>query len=318
MSEEFNTQTQGSPLQPMQPQQPNKNNTWLFLGIIAVLLGVCIYLFTSRNSLKEQLATVQYQFNEADSSRRAVETDYQAALVRLDELVSKNTMMDSLINDQNGEIAKLKAQINKIVKNGNATKEELGKAKRLIAKLNGKVKTYEERIAELEKANTELTDQNNVLTKERDNAVTENVGLQQKAKLGAVLHASNIRMTAIDVRRGGKKEKETSRAGKVDMMRITFDIDENRVAETGKKAIYIRITAPDGNMITGNGSGETKDADANTLNYTLMKEIDITNNEPLKNVNIDWHQDNEYSKGSYNIEIYNEGYKIGSGNVNLK
>lgn len=318
MSEAMNTPSSGSPLQPMQPQQPNKNNTWIYLGIIAVLLGTCIYLFTSRNSLKDQLTLSQYQFNEADSSRRAVETDYQAALVRLDELVSKNNMMDSIVNDQNGEIAKLKAQIKAIVSKGNATKEDLGKAKRLIAKLNSKVKGYEERIAELEKANSELTDQNNVVTKERDNAVTENIGLKQKAKLGAVLHISNIRMSAIDLRRGGKKEKETSRAGKVDLMRITFDIDENRVAESGKKQIYLMIKGPDGSAMSSSSSGTTADADGNDINYTLLKEIDLQTNQPVKDVSVDWHQDTDYAKGAYTIELYNDGYKVGSGTVNLR
>jgi hypothetical protein len=318
MSEAMNNPTTGSPLQPMQSQQPNKNNTWLYLGIIVVLLGTCIYLFINQNSLKQQLATSQYEFNEADSSRRAVETDYQAALVRLDELVSKNTMMDSIVNDQNSEIAKLKAQIKGIVRKGNATKEELGKAKRLIALLNSKTKSYEERIAELEKSNTELTDANNVLSTERDNAVTENVGLKQKAALGAVLHVSNIRMSAIDVRRGGKKEKETSRAGKVDLMRITFDIDENRVAESGKKQIYLSIKGPDGSMIKGASAGTTPDADGNDINYTLLKEIDLQTNQPVKDVTVDWHQDTEYAKGNYTIELYNDGYKVGSGTVSLK
>jgi peptidoglycan hydrolase CwlO-like protein len=318
MSEAMNTPSTGSPLQPMQPQQPNKNNTWIYLGIIAILLGTCIYLFTSRNSLKEQLATTQYQFNEADSSRRAVESDYQAALVRLDELVSKNNMMDSIVNDQNSEIAKLKAQIKSIVTKSNATKEDLGKAKRLIAKLNSKVKGYEERIAELEKANSELTDQNNLVTKERDNAVTENIGLKQKAKLGAVLHISNIRMSAIDLRRGGKKEKETSRAGKVDLMRITFDIDENRVAESGKKQIYLIVKGPDGAIMSSASSGSVNDADGNDINYTLVKEIDLQTNQPVKDVSVDWHQDTDYAKGTYTIDLYNDGYKVGSGTVNLR
>lgn len=314
----MNNPTTGSPLQPMQSQQPNKNNTWLYLGIIVVLLGTCIYLFINQNSLKQQLATSQYEFNEADSSRRAVESDYQAALVRLDELVSKNTMMDSIVNDQNSEIAKLKAQIKGIVRKGNATKEELGKAKRLIALLNSKTKSYEERIAELEKSNTELTDANNVLTTERDNAVTENVGLKQKAALGAVLHISNIRMSAIDVRRGGKKEKETSRAGKVDLMRITFDIDENRVAESGKKQIYLAIKGPDGSMIKGASAGTVQDAEGKDINYTLLKEVDLQTNQPVKDVTVDWHQDTDYAKGNYTIELYNDGYKVGSGTVSLK
>ncbi|OSZ78095.1 hypothetical protein CAP35_07470 [Chitinophagaceae bacterium IBVUCB1] len=304
----------------MQQEQPKKNNNMLFIGIIVALLAVVIYLFVNNNKLSDRLAAAQYQFNEADSSRRAVEADYQAALVRLDELVSKNTMMDSLINDQNSEIAKLKSQINAIVRNGNATKAELGKAKKLIAQLNSRVRTYQERIAELEKQNADLTDQNTVLTVERDQAVTENVGLQQKARLGAVLHASNIRLTPIDLRRGGKKEKETGKAGRVDVMRITFDIDENRIAESGTKDIYIRITDPSGNLLSNAayGSGVMTDAEGTDINYTLLKQIALETNKPVKDVSADWKQDSDYQKGTYNIELYNDGYKIGGGSVTLK
>ncbi len=323
MSQEFNSPASGSPLQPTphsQPKQPNRNNTRIYIGVIVLLLIVIIYLFASRNKMSDQLTTTQTEFNTADSSRRAVESDYQASLARLDQLVGKNNQMDSVIASQTGELAKLRNQIDAIIKNKNATAADLGKAKRLIAELNGKVTGYEERIATLEKENTDLTNQNQVVTKERDSAVTQNVGLQQKARLGAVLHASNIRMTPIDLRRGGKKEKETTKAGKVDVMRIKFDIDENRIAESGKKDVYLRVTGPGGNVLSNAayGSGVTSLADGASLNYTLLKQIDLVTDQPVKDVTVDWNQDSEYQKGNYTIELYNDGYKIGGGNVTLR
>lgn len=318
--EQANPTPQGTPLKPVQPQPPKKNNTWLYIGIIAVLLGTNIYLFSSRSKMASQLDTTTTQFNESDSSRKAVEGEYNAALARLDELVSKNTQMDSVITDQNGEIAKLRKQIDGIVKNKNATAADLGKAKRLIAELNEKTKTYEERIAQLEAENTNLTNTNTIITKERDSAVTQNVGLQQKVRMGAVLHASNIRMMPIDLRRGGKKEKETSKAGRTDVMRIMFDIDENRIAESGKKDVHLRISSPEGQLLSNAayGSGVTTDAEGRPLNYTLVKQVDLQTNQPVKNVIVDWNQDNDFKKGTYNIELYNDGYKIGGGNVTLR
>ncbi|MBS1774060.1 MAG: hypothetical protein JST82_14470 [Bacteroidetes bacterium] len=320
MSQDLNTPNSGTPLQPMQPQQPKKNNTWIYVGIIAVLLASNIYFFVSKNSVQNQLTTSEANFNDADSAKRAIQGEYDAALVRLDELVSKNNVMDSIINDQNGEIAKLKQRINAIVKNGNATKADLEKAKKLIAQLNSKTKSYEERIAELEKSNTELTAANILVGHERDEAVTENIGLKQKTRLGAVLHASNIRMTPIQLKRGGKKEKETTRAGRVDIMRIVFDIDENRIAESGKKQIYLCVKGPDGTILSNAayGSGVTDLADGSSLNYTLLKEIDLVTNQPVKDVTVDWNQDSNYAKGTYTIELYNDGYKIGSGSVSLR
>lgn len=302
------------------PPPPKRNNTWIYIAIIAVLLVTNIYLFMNRNTVIEQKDQAEMQFATSDSSRRAVESEYNAALVRLDELVSKNTQMDSLLTDKNGEIEKLKKEINGIMRDKNATAADLGRAKRLIASLNTKVKTYEERIAELETENSDLSEKNTTLSKERDSTVTQNIGLQQKVRLGGVLHASNIRMMPIDLRRGGKKERETGKASKVDILRILFDIDENRITESGKKEIFLRITGPDGNVLSNAayGSGVTTTYDGQSLNYTLLKQIDLEQGQPVKNLSIDWNQDSDYKRGNYSIEIYHEGYKIGSGTVVLK
>lgn len=320
MSQEFNRPEQQPYVPPTQPQQPKRNNTGIYIAIIALLLCTNIYLFVNRNKVAEERDLAQTKYSSSDSSRRAVEGEYNSALARLDELVSKNAEMDSLISDRNGEVAQLRKQIDAIVKDKNASAADLGKAKRLIATLNGKVKTYEERIAELEGENTRLTESNTTLAREKDSTATENVGLSQKVKLGAVLHASNIRMVPIDLRRGGKKEVETGKAKRTDVLRITFDIDENRIAESGRKEIFLRIYGPEGNVLSNAayGSGVTTTADGQQLNYTLLKQISLQQNQPVKDVIVDWNQDSNYKKGNYNIELYNDGYKIGSGTVTLK
>lgn len=320
MNQDFNAQDANKGLPNSQPQQPKRNNTWIYIAIIAVLLISNIYFVVSKNKISEEKNIAETQFASSDSSRRAVEGEYTAALARLDELVSRNTQMDADLTNKESEIAKLRQEIDAIVKNKNATAAELGKAKRLIAKLNTSVQGYEERIVELEQANTDLTNQNTVLAVERDSAVTKNIGLEQKVKLGAVLHVSNISMTPIDLRRGGTKQKETSKANKVDVLRITFDIDENRIAESGKKELFLRITGPDGSILSNAayGSGITSTADGQSLNYTLLKQVDLEQNKPIKNVVLDWKQDSDYKRGSYNIEIYHDGYSVGSGNVTLK
>jgi hypothetical protein len=319
MNQDFNRPSENLPPNPP-PPPPKRNNTWIYVSAIGLLLVTNIIMFMNRNKVADQRDDMEMQYATSDSSRRAVEAEYGAALVRLDELVSKNTQMDSMLSDKNGEIAQLKKQINAIISDKNATAADLARAKRLISSLNTKVRSYEERIAELEEENTNLTGQNESLAKERDSTVSENKGLSQKVKLGGVLHASNIRMTPIDLRKGGRKQKETSKAGKVDVLRIMFDIDENRIAESGKKEIFLRISGPDGNVLSNAayGSGVTTTSDGQSLNYTLLKQIDLQQNQPVNDVMIDWNQDSDYAKGAYKIDIFHEGYKIGGGSVTLK
>ena len=294
-----------------------RNNTWIYITIIVLLLVTNVYLFFNRSRMAAQKEQAETEYTLADSARAAVENDYKAALARLDDLVSKNTALNNEINDKDGEIARMKKELQSIMRKRNATAEDLRRARVLIDELNTKARGYEERIAELEGENKTLTETNTTLTQQRDSTITENVNIK---KLGSVLHASNIRMLPIDVRRGGKKEKETGKAKRVDVFRIYFDIDENRIAEDGEKELYLRITGPDGNLLSNaaNGSGITTTATGGSLNYSLQKDIPLTKGAPVKDVMIDWRQEEGYARGSYNIEIYNEGYRIGAGSVTLR
>ncbi|RYD55216.1 MAG: hypothetical protein EOP56_16855 [Sphingobacteriales bacterium] len=319
MNQDFNRQDSEQTSQQSTPP-PRRNYTWIYLAIIALLLGTNIYLFMSRNKEVDKNEQLTVQYTTSDSTRQAVEQDYSAALVRLDELVSKNSQLDSLLSQSNSDVSQLRQEIDAIMRDKNASQADLKRARGLITQLNGKVKTYEERIAELEGENVRLENVNQIVSEERDKTVQQNIGLQQKVRLGAVLHASNIRMTPIDLRRGGRKQKETEKAKRVDVLRIQFDIDENRIAEDGKKDLFLRITGPNGSVLSNAayGSGVTSTSDGQTLNYTLAKPIDLKQGEPVQNITLDWKQDSDYQKGSYTIEIFNEGYKIGNGTVTLK
>ncbi len=333
MSEELNYGPQGTndppqrstftpPPTPAAAPPPKRRNpfAWIPWVIILALGGIVIYLLQNKGKIEDQKEELLVENTRVDSSYNAVNTEYQASLARIDNLISQNEGMARELEDRNGEVARLKTEINRTLNKSNKTAADYEKARQLIKQLNSKVRGYEERIAELEAQNAELATANTTVSRERDSTLTENTGLQQKVRLGAVLHASNIRMIPIDLRRGGSKEKETTKARRVDLLRILFDIDENRVAESGPKDLYVKIIDPDGNLISNAaiGSGVTTGAGGERIDYTLQKQVMLTQNERARDVNIDWSRQEDYRRGTYRIYIYNEGYPIGSGSVALR
>ncbi len=309
----FRAQPAAPPPPPPDAPKPKGSNAWIYLLIIAALIGTNIYLFMDGRKKANTLTTVINQRDTVIISRDNIKSEYDAALGRLDELTSKNAELKTETDSKTGEIAKLKKQIEDIIHKEHKSEGDVAKAQVLITKLRSRVRGFEERIAELETQNTDLTTQ-------RDVAVKENTGLQEKVKLGSVLHASNIRLTAIDLRRNGTKQRETEKARKADLLRIQFDIDENRIAESGSKELYLAITGPDGTLLSNAafGSGTTTKNDGSTLNYTMAKQVTLTENQMLKDIVLDWNQDTDYLKGLYSIEIYHEGFKIGAGSVTLR
>lgn len=309
-----------NPQEPIRNNSPKKNNTIVYWVVILILLAGCIYLFMSKSQMAEQNATVQQQnkqsFDSLSTEQASLKADFDAASVKIDQLTSENTKLDSSLQNSKNEMAKLQGRIRSILSKSNASKAELEQAKVMIASLNDKSKEYEARIAELEKENTILTGENKTLTRERDSTVTQTIAMKN---LASVLHASNIKLDAVRLKRNGK-EKETSKAKKTDVLRVTFDIDENRIAESGTKLLHLRIIAPDASTLSSaaNGSGMITTSKGDHLSYTLSKSVSLTTNQKVAGVTADWNQNGDYAKGVYKIEVYHEGYKIGEGDVTLK
>ena len=299
---------------------PKKNYTWVYAGIIALLLGTNIYLLVNRNKVADERKDALVARDSAVNTRDALNTEYQAAITRLDQLNTTNDQLSNEIKDKDGELQKLRSQLQGIMSKSKRSEADNAKARSLIATLNSKVSNYESRIATLEGQNKQLTSENQDLSQQNQTVTEQNTGLQEKVKLGAVLHASNIRLEAINLRRHGTKETETSKARKTDRLRVTFDIDENRIAESGTKEIFIRITAPDGRLLSNAayGSGVTTTDDGQQLSYTLSKQIALVTNTPVRDISADWTQDSDYQRGTYVIDLYNSGLRIGGGSVALR
>jgi len=287
--------------------------------MIVALLACCLYLFISKNKVVSEnnvaLKQKQQIIDSVKTDRTYLQADFDAASAKIDQLMSKNAGLKDSLQDNKAAIAELQTQIRIILSNQKATQAELMKARNMIYMLNDKAQTYELYIAELERDNRTLTGENKLLSKERDETVENNIALKMA---GAVLHASNIRMVPIHKHSGGM-EKETSDAKKVDKIRIMFDIDENRIAESGTKQIYVRIVAPDNKVLySDNVSGTMNTIKEHKIKFSILKEIDLTKNQPLKNVVLEWLQKDTYPKGVYKIELYNWGYKIGQGRMELR
>jgi predicted nuclease with TOPRIM domain len=313
MNQDMN-QANGNPVS--QPA-PKKNYTTLLLVLLLVSVIANIWLLYSKNQVSEQNTFLITENTDLNAAKDTLQGQYDAALARLDELTGKNAELDQMMKDRDGEISKLKSEIKSLLNKRNASLSDLKKAQSLIASLNTKAKTYEERIAELEKENTTLTQGNARLTEQNDSLSGEAENLR---KLGSVLHISNIRMEPINLKKNGEKEVSTTKARKTDLLRVVFDIDENRVMNSGTVEIYVVIEGTDGKLLSNAayGSGVTTDADGNPLNYTVVKRVNLEKGQKLTNVSVDWKQESNYQKGDYTISFYNNGYKIGSGSIHLK
>ncbi|MDQ6888862.1 MAG: hypothetical protein M3Z56_01080 [Bacteroidota bacterium] len=299
----------------------NNNSRNILIGVlVAALLGTWGYIIYDHSVKKQKEDNLTAQIVNSDSSKNELQRELDDAALRLDALKTTNVKADSLLKTKDKDIEALKSRVQAILNDKHATAAQLAEARRLIAQLKGNIDTYTAEIESLKAENTQLTEDKRVVTQQRDvvqkNYDSANQVIKQKEDVidvGSTLHASNFDIVGIREKHSGK-EKETTTAKRVDKLRISFDIDENRITPTGPKDLYIAITSPDGRpvVVEALGSGTFVTRDGVEKPYTKKVQINYVQGQK-EPVSVEWTQNSDFQTGDYKIEIYNNGFKIGEG-----
>lgn len=127
--------------------------------------------------------------------------------------------------------------------------------------------------------------------------------LGTKVRQGAVIQVSAIKAYTLNA--NSKEVKAIKRASR---LRVDFELTANALAEPGKKNVYICITDPEGYLLAS--------PDMTTFNFegtdiiaSAVREVDYENN--MVPVSI-FYDGNNFSKGTYTIDIYIDGRHCGS------
>lgn len=293
--------------------------------LILALLATWGYIIYDNNKKQQEKNNLTAQIVTSDSAKNELQHELDDAAQRLDALKTSNARADSLIQTKDKDIQDLKSRIQTIINDRNATQAQLNEARRLIAQLKGNIDTYASQIDALKTENAQLTEKNMVITQQlgeaQKNYDSANTVIKEKEDvidIGSTLHASNFQITGIRERSNGK-EKATAKARKVDKLSISFSLDENRITPSGSKDIYIAITSPDGKPVSVNTLGSGKFLTRETGEKAFTKKITVNYVQgQSQQVKVEWSQNNNFQTGTYKIEVYNNGFLIGQGNVTFK
>lgn len=311
------------------PQDPvakgSKGRNVLTIGLLVALLGTWGYIIYDNNKSQQEKQSLTQQVSTSDSARNELQNELNDATRRLDLLKTENAQAAGTLQAKDKEMAEMRNQIQAILRDKNATQAQLDEARRLIAQLKGSIDTYASEIAALKEQNQQLTARNAEVTGQRDSAlkIYDSAAHVIKEKenvidVGSTLHASNFKIVGVQEKNNGK-EKETTKARRVDKLKITFDIDENRITPSGAKEIYVAITSPDGRPVTVEalGSGKFETRDGAERFYTKKISINYVQGQKQE-VTVEWSQNSSFKTGNYKVEIYNNGFLIGEGTVSFR
>ena len=304
-----------------QNEKDKKSKTYLAILIGALLIlniGIGVNLYMS-NRKKNELAV---KVDTITAQNTQLSTELLAAENEIKSLQEANQGLEGKLTERDEAIAQKITQIKILLSKGKLSASELQKAKSEIAALRNQIEDYKSQIEQLTQKNAELTTANDglnqTLTAEQMKTAEQartNDSTNSTHGIAKKLNAGSIRAMGVRERKMfGKKELETNKANKVEEIKVRFSIDKNEIADAGEKDIFVKIIGPDGAPIAT--KVQTTKVDGTETLYTEMKTVDYKNEKSEQVVYC--KKQGTYKPGEYTVEIFAEGYRIGTTKFSLK
>ncbi len=290
----------------------------IVIVVISILLGVNGLLLWQFFDKKNHLDEVNLTLENTISEKESLSAELQRMKTEYEKVNQENSALQTQLTAKDEEIKSKIAEIERLIKSGDATKLRQARAELISLKqLNERYLVQIDSLrAENENLNAMNTTLNSSLMSEKgrvQNLTQENTLLANKVAIGSVLKTINVKASGVRYRSNGK-ESETSRASSVDKIRTCFTILENLVVDRGTKDAYLRVLSPDGAVMST--SSETFVVNNQATLYTMKDSFEYDNKQT--ELCLYWTKGSSYIKGKYRIEVYVEGSLIGSTSLTLK
>jgi hypothetical protein len=302
------------------PREEKKDNKVIFIVLIALLAlgnGAFAWLWlqergransevivkeqviVERDNVKADLLDLQEQYATLQTNDKAVQAELDAKRAEIAILLEEADKH----KDDASIIARLRKEtvsLRKIMKHYIVEIDSLNTLNKTI-------------VAEKDKISEDLNSErgkSTQLTKDKSD-------LQNTVNMASILKANTPKAEGVKFKAGGSKESETNKASRVEKIKVSFTLSDNKVAKAGVKAVYVRIVSPDGKEVCKSAD------DANMFNYegskgyfAGMKEVDYSNT--ALGVDIFCANPNGFIPGKYLIDIACENVIIGQTSITLK
>ncbi|MBD5359698.1 MAG: hypothetical protein HDR87_03175 [Bacteroides sp.] len=286
--------------------------------VVGVILGCLVWMLVRQNratqEATQQIAELQLmneqlqltnEYDELSASftqhegqmvlfnNDSIRAEYEAAKNKVEELRQELKRRDKLSSER---IAQLQA--------------EIATLKQIMRHYVEQINELNQQNQELRQKNETLEQQNNQLSSQVQSTARENKVLTEKMVLAEKLNVSSVSLTAL--KGNGKNEKNITKAKQ---LMVTFTIPQNNSTPVGKKTIYLRITSPEGNLLSGNGIHFT--FEGATLEASAQKVVEYEGQE-IAGVKIYWDVNATLNPGSYRVELFADNYRLASRNFEMK
>lgn len=303
-----------------------KQNYWLkaFLAVFLVCaLGAALFIFSNEpNEISKEIS--QKRSNEVlKLSLEALAQQNILDSLSTIKLAYDVAILEKTALSQELELEKINVEnlieIIKISKNPSSSEIQIYRKQLSDLKTSLDAKILE--ISNLKSQNknllTEIESQNVVLNKqkaENDTLISKQKKLESTLKDASKLSLNSFKVTALREKKSGK-EFETDKAKNADKLKVSFSVNGNSVAKTGRKVFYIQVLDQK-NKVLGENKLVEFDKDK-ALVYSFIVSVDFQG-KPASVYGVLNADEYEFQKGTYFVNFFDKQEIMGSTSITLE
>ncbi|MBQ0908437.1 hypothetical protein KBJ98_06960 [Flavobacterium sp. F-328] len=294
----------------MENQKSNSSLKAIVAILALLLVGSLVYIF----KMTSEAEVVQTELKTTTTEKESVMKDLEELKATYDAAIAENTSMSDELIVERDKVVNLMASLSK----SKGDVASLAKYKAQYNTLQGNMKVLMEENEALKKANTTLTAQRDSTAtvlgeskKYNETLVGQNEELSKVVEKAAKLTVLNTRGSAFKLRSSGK-EISTEKASRADVLKISYTIAENQVAQSGTKTYFVQVIDSKNNVL---GDKKTENFGDNSLTYSFVSNINYENKTVDVTENL---KGKDFPKGVYYVNIFDKDQLVSKTSFTLK
>ncbi|POY37015.1 hypothetical protein C3K47_08125 [Solitalea longa] len=298
----------------------SKSKNWIYIlaGIIVLLLGANAYLWLNKNEKEAKLITIT-------DEKLSLQLELEKLKTELNSVKSSNQTLTADLETKEKELTSKIEELEVALRNGKLSAAQLSKTKKEIATLKETINQYLAEIETLKQEKEQLTAENTTLktnveesNKKNADLSSQNTELSNKVTLASMLKASSVTAKTFKRKNSGKFI-DNVKAKNIDKLVAEFAVAPNELAQEGPYMVFMQIVDPSGKTISSTSASEApKDLviGGEKVEYTTSTTMVYAKNNP--NYAIEWLNSEGWAAGTYTVNLFTEGSKLGTSTFMLK
>ncbi len=292
----------------------SKNLIYILLILLVIaLLGLVYYFY---NDAKQKELELESVTEIMDQEKERVEEEYMDLTFQFDGYTT-TIRNDSLLKELETEKTRVKELLDEL-RNTRATnarriqelKDELASVRTIMMHLVAQIDSLNTENMQLKQENLAIRQKYQASSQEAEQLAREKEDLHE-----VVTRASKLEIASINVTTLNNRNKKTNIFSRIAHLQFDYTIAKNITAETGHKNMYIRITRPDGELLTKD-INNLFSFENSKIGYSAKRAYEY-GGEAMEDV-IYWTVEEILYPGTYRIDFFTDGDLIGSFTFLLK